>query len=122
MAWKDDPELQINAYRAKDKIFSDVYGRMYWDRTAPTITTRFLSISNGRFAHPEENRGISLREGALLQTFPRTYKFKGNSLASIARQIGNAVPPELAKRLAESIITNYNINQQQIARLICNNS
>lgn len=107
LAWKDDPELQINAYKGKDDYFSDVYGRMYWDRHAPTITTRFLSISNGRFAHPDEDRGLSIREGATLQSFPKTYTFKGKNLASIARQIGNAVPPELARRIGKTITDHH---------------
>ncbi|MFW6047120.1 MAG: DNA cytosine methyltransferase, partial [Candidatus Woesearchaeota archaeon] len=57
------------------------------------------------FGHPEEDRGLSLREGATLQTFPKTYKFKG-TFGSIAKQIGNAVPPELAKRIGKAIIEN----------------
>lgn len=103
-AWKDNKELQINAYEGRDNIFRDVYGRMYWDRPAPTITTRFNSFSNGRFGHPEENRAISLREGAVLQTFPKDYLFFGTSMSGIARQIGNAVPPELAKRIGQHLI------------------
>ncbi|MBL7960027.1 DNA cytosine methyltransferase [bacterium] len=105
LAWKNDSELQIDAYKGKDKMFSDIYGRMFWDKPAPTITTKFYSISNGRFGHPDENRGLSLREGATLQTFPRKYVFKGPSKTSIARQIGNAVPPELAKRIGIAIIS-----------------
>ena len=104
LSWKDDDDLQINAYRGKDDIFKDVYGRMYWNRPAPTITTRFNSISNGRFGHPKEDRGISLREGATLQTFPNSYKFYGSSIAIIARQIGNAVPVNLASALGKYII------------------
>ena len=107
LSWKDDPELQINAYRGKDNNFKDVYGRMFWDKPAPTITTRFNSLSNGRFGHPEEPRAISLREGAILQSFPKTYVFKGPNEASITRQIGNAVPPELAKRIGLIITGNY---------------
>lgn len=107
LSWKDDPELQINAYRGKDTVFKDVYGRMFWDKPAPTITTRFNSLSNGRFGHPEEPRAISLREGATLQTFPKTHIFGGSSEASIARLIGNAVPPELARRIGNSIRKNY---------------
>jgi DNA (cytosine-5)-methyltransferase 1 len=103
LAWKDDPELQINAYKDKDKTYKDTYGRMFWGKPAPTITTKFHSISNGRFAHPNEDRGISLREGATLQTFPKTYIFKGSGIGSIARQIGNAVPPELARRVGVAI-------------------
>lgn len=103
LAWKDDPELQINAYKDKDNTYKDTYGRMFWGKPSPTITTKFHSISNGRFAHPDEDRGISLREGATLQTFPKTYIFKGNGIGSIARQIGNAVPPELARRIGVTI-------------------
>jgi len=108
-AWSDDDQLQIAAYKGKDTIFRDVYGRMYWDRPAPTITTRFNSLSNGRFGHPDENRAISLREGATLQTFPKTFVFLGPNQNSLAKQIGNAVPPELARRIAHhlsSVITN----------------
>lgn len=98
-AWKDDETLQINAYNGRDNIFRDVYGRMYWDRSAPTITTRFNSFSNGRFGHPEEDRAISIREGATLQTFPKDFIFQGTNLNSLARQIGNAVPPALAEHI-----------------------
>jgi DNA (cytosine-5)-methyltransferase 1 len=78
--------------------YTDVYNRMYWNKPAPTITTRFNSLSNGRFGHPEEDRAISLREGALLQTFSADYNFFG-STADIAKYIGNAVPVELARIL-----------------------
>lgn len=105
-SWKDDPELQIDAYRGKDDIFRDVYGRMRWDQPASTITTRFNSLSNGRFGHPDEDRAISLREGATLQTFPVTYGFP-ESFPEAARQIGNAVPPVLAKRIGSRIVDHY---------------
>jgi DNA (cytosine-5)-methyltransferase 1 len=104
-AWRDDKDLQIPAYKGRDDIFRDVYGRMFWDKPAPTITTRFHSFSNGRFGHPAENRAISLREGATLQTFPKDFSFFGSSQGSIARQIGNAVPPELARRIGEHLIS-----------------
>ncbi len=105
-AWSDTEwQLPVYARHESDQRFgfNDVYGRMYWDRPAPTITTRFYSISNGRFAHPEQNRPISLREGATLQTFPPGYAFKAESIATIARLIGNAVPPELAKRIGRAV-------------------
>jgi len=105
--WKDDPELQIPTYKGKDEYFRNVYGRMFWDRPAPTITTKFHSLSNGRFGHPEENRAISLREGATLQTFPKDYKFFGSSIGSISRQIGNAVPPEFARRIGCAIVQSH---------------
>lgn len=79
----------------------DVYGRMFWDKPSPTITTKFRSISNGRFGHPEQNRAISLREGATLQSFPLKFTFYSSSEVAIARMIGNAVPPKMAKTIGE---------------------
>ena len=85
----------------------NVYGRMSWDDVAPTITARFDSFTRGLFGHPTQPRSISLCEGALLQTFPLDYNFKGSKI-EIARQIGNAVPPKLAKAIGESIIKYFN--------------
>jgi DNA (cytosine-5)-methyltransferase 1 len=104
-SWKDDAALQIPAYLGKDDIFRDVYGRMYWNRPAPTITTRFNSISNGRFGHPSQRRAISLREGATLQTFPKRYVFMARNEIGLARQIGNAVPPALGRRIGRHLIS-----------------
>lgn len=101
--WRNEKTLQLSCYASGEKKFSDTYGRMWWNRPAPTITTKFFSVSNGRFAHPEENRGLSLREGATLQTFPKYYKFFGTSTESIARMIGNAVPPDFAKLIGGQI-------------------
>ena len=81
----------------------NVYGRMAWDNVAPTITARFDSFTRGQFGHPEQLRSISLREGAMLQTFPEDFAFFGNKV-EIARQIGNAVPPQLAEALGRQII------------------
>lgn len=106
LSWKDDSELQIPAYKDKDHYYRSIYGRLYWHKPSTTITTRFIATSCGRFTHPEEDRGLSLREGATLQTFPKNYKFIGG-LVSVAKQIGNAVPPEMAKRIALSIKNNY---------------
>lgn len=103
LAWKDDDDLQLDCFKGKDHHFKDTFGRMFWNRPASTITTKFFSISNGRFAHPEENRAISIREGATLQTFPKNYIFKTSSMAETAKLIGNAVPPEYAKRLGKVI-------------------
>jgi DNA (cytosine-5)-methyltransferase 1 len=80
-----------------------VYGRMSPDRPAPTITARFDSFTRGKFGHPVEPRNITLREGARLQSFPDSFKFKGTQ-EEIAALIGNAVPPTLAQRLATEII------------------
>lgn len=103
-SWRDNPDLQIPAYVGKDKNFMDVYARMWWDRPAPTITTRFNSFSNGRFGHPDQDRALSLREGATLQTFPKRYHFICSNQAAKARLIGNAVPPALAERIGRHLI------------------
>lgn len=86
--------------------FGDVYTRIHPDRPSPTITTRFLSISNGRFGHFDENqaRGLSLREGAALQSFPDDYEFHGKGMDANARMIGNAVPPKLSEHLTEWLL------------------
>ncbi len=90
--------------RFKGKGFQDSYGRMEWDKPAPTVTTKFYSISNGRFGHPEQHRAISIREGASLQTFPYDYEFITESIGTAAKFIGNAVPPEFARRIGEAIV------------------
>lgn len=100
----NDPELQLKCFEGRDNAFKDTFGRLWWDKPSPTITTKFFSVSNGRFVHPEEDRALSIREGAVLQSFPKTYKFKGSSIASIARMIGNAVPPKYATALGKAII------------------
>ena len=86
--------------------FGDVYTRMHPDRPAPTLTTRFHSISNGRFGHYDEEqvRGLSLREGAILQSFDDEYVFYGESMDAIARMIGNAVPPKLSAYMAKWLV------------------
>ena len=86
--------------------FGDVYTRMRPDRPAPTITTRFHSVSNGRFGHYDERqvRGLSLREGAALQSFPDEYEFYGVGMDSIAKMIGNAVPPRLSAYMARWLL------------------
>jgi DNA (cytosine-5)-methyltransferase 1 len=99
--WKDN-SLQPACYRNHDG-HTDVYGRMHWDKPAPTITTRFVSYSNGRYGHPEQDRAISLREGATLQSFPEDFIFYSNSQGTVAKMIGNAVPPKLAEAIGKSI-------------------
>jgi len=104
LVWADT-ELQLETYKKHgSNSFRDVYGRMSWDKPAPTITTKFYSLSNGRFGHPEEDRALSLREGATLQTFPKAFVFKTKSMIQTAKIIGNAVPPKFAKRIGETII------------------
>jgi len=98
-------ELLADCHKIDSAIigYRNVYGRMAWDDVAPTITARFDSFTRGQFGHPDQPRSISLREGALLQTFPIDFNFSGTKV-DIARQIGNAVPPVLAEQIGESII------------------
>lgn len=89
------------------KGFSDVYGRLYWDQPAVTITARCRTPSCGRFLHPEQHRGLSVREAALLQGFPSDFMFEG-PFDDKYKQIGNAVPPLFSKYLAKHITTYIN--------------
>lgn len=107
LSFANDPKLQLNCFIGRDNSFKDTFGRLWWDKPAPTITTKFFSVSNGRFVHPDEHRALSIREGATLQSFPKTYKFFGTSHAGVSRLIGNAVPPEYAKRVGKAIINNH---------------
>ena len=104
--WK--PELVASCHKIESgKGYSSVYGRMIWDAPSPTITTQFYGFGNGRFGHPEQNRALSLREGALLQGFPRDYEFAAPGeriqFKKIGRMIGNAVPVTLAGAIARAV-------------------
>ena len=101
--WPERLRLELNCHQATGVGFSDVYGRMWWDRVAPTLTSRCNSLSNGRFGHPEQNRAISLREAAALQTFPDDYEFRGPK-NRIAQWIGNAVPVSFAEELGRTAL------------------
>lgn len=103
--WADDPELQLNCYKNYEG-HSDVYGRLYWERPSVTITTKFYSLSNGRYGHPEQDRALSLREGAVLQSFPNDYRFLAPSQGLNGKLIGNAVPPKMAEAIGRAIINN----------------
>jgi len=108
-SWLDwDKSLVADCHRkAGRKTYRSVYGRMSWDKPSPTITTQFVGFGNGRFGHPDQDRAISLREGALLQTFPKSYRFvePGNQVyyKHVARMIGNAVPVKLGEVIGKSI-------------------
>lgn len=108
--WRDWPEeLLLKCHKKESgKTYSSVYGRMSWDDIAPTITTQFTCYGTGRFGHPEQDRALTLREGALLQTFPSNYSFLNEDdpicFKSISRHIGNAVPPRLGEIVGQSII------------------
>ena len=95
--------MWLDCHKGTYSGHTDVYGRMHWDKPAPTLTGRCHSISNGRYGHPDQDRAISLREAASLQSFPEDYVFLGSN-KHIAMQIGNAVPVRLAQRLGEHIL------------------
>ena len=107
--WLDwDEELRAPCHqRSSGQTYKSVYARMEWDQPAPTITTQFYNFGTGRFGHPKQDRALSLREGALLQTFPEDYEFIDPSApASLTRlgiHIGNAVPVQLATVIGHSI-------------------
>ena len=100
-AWP--PNLHLACHANNHLGHTDVYGRMHWDRPAPALTGKCASISNGRYGHPEQNRAISLREAAALQSFPNKYKFFGYN-KNISTQIGNAVPVKFAEELGRHIL------------------
>ena len=108
--WRDwDRNLRAACHRKKSgKTYPSVYGRMTWDDPSPTMTTQYYGFGNGRFGHPDQDRAISLREGAVLQSFPKTYKFvpKGDPVCrkTIGRLIGNAVPVKLGAAIGQSIV------------------
>jgi len=107
--WRDwAPHLIANCHKVKTgKGYSSVYGRMEWDAPSPTITTQFFGFGNGRFGHPEQDRALSLREGALLQGFPKNYEFVAPGeriqFKKVGKLIGNAVPVKLAAAIATSV-------------------
>ena len=109
--WRDwSPVLRAPCHiKDSGRTYPSVYGRMEWDAPAPTITTQFNGFGNGRFGHPEQDRAISLREGALLQTFPKDYSFVPDGdpvrIAPLARLIGNAVPVRLGEAIGTSILS-----------------
>lgn len=109
--WNSDMIAECHK-KPKGKGYSSVYGRMLWEEPSPTITTQFYGFGNGRFGHPEQDRGISLREGAILQGFPKSYKFvdKGKPIfkKQIGKLIGNAVPVKLGEVIGMSFIKHVN--------------
>lgn len=99
--YKNAPELTPKCWINK-KGGTDLFGRLWWDRPSVTIRTEFFKPEKGRYLHPEKHRPITHREAARLQTFPDNFIFTG-SKAEVAKQIGNAVPPLLAKHIADTL-------------------
>jgi DNA (cytosine-5)-methyltransferase 1 len=108
-SWSEDLMLECHKKDSGKTYSGTVYGRMRWDEPSPTMTTQCVGLGNGRFGHPTQNRAISLREAAIFQTFPETYKFvepdKALVVAKVAKFIGNAVPVRLGSVIGKSIKT-----------------
>ena len=107
--WRDWPEaLKLECHkRETGASYAGVYGRMKWDEPSPTMTTQFIGYGSDRFGHPEQDRALTIREGAMLQSFPRDYEFVSPDepleLATVARMIGNAVPVMIGELIGKSI-------------------
>lgn len=108
----DWPERLKLKCHATHNGHTDVYGRLTWDAPSVTLTTKCTNISNGRFGHPSQDRALSIREAACLQTFPRNFVFMGNSLGEMAKQVGNAVPVELAKIIGQQFINQTELHNK----------
>ncbi len=108
--WKDWPqELVATCHtKASGRSYGGVYARMQWDKPSPTMTTQCFGYGNGRFGHPTQDRALTLREAAILQTFPKRYKFVPNDrkieFKPIGRMIGNAVPVKLGQIIGDSLV------------------
>ncbi len=106
--WSED--LQLDCHKKESgRSYGSIYGRMWWDKPSPTMTTLCTGIGNGRFGHPTHNRSITLREAALFQSFPEHYEFwppseKRVNRSAVSRMVGNAVPPRLAKALGKQLM------------------
>lgn len=108
--WRDWPKELVSACHARDtgSTYPSVYGRMEWDKPAPTMTTQCYGFGNGRFGHPQQDRAISLREAAMIQSFPKDYAFVPDgasiSFSMLGRMIGNAVPVLLGEYIGEILV------------------
>lgn len=108
--WRDwDISLRAKCHvKETGQTYPSVYGRMDWDAPAPTVTTQCFGFGNGRFGHPEQDRAITLREAAILQTFPRGYRFVADGspvrFSVMGRLIGNAVPVRIGEAIARSLV------------------
>lgn len=124
--WRQWPsEMKLACHQTEaGRTYPSVYGRMSWDQPSPTITTQFYGFGNGRFGHPEQDRAISLREGAILQSFPADFTFAPKerrlSFREIGRLIGNAVPPKLAQAIGLAIVSHLSrVGEAKLADHVC---
>ncbi len=121
--WRDWPEsLKASCHKKPTGVtYPSVYGRMEWDKVAPTITTQCFGYGNGRFGHPEQDRAISLREAAMPQTFPVDYAFVSEKdevkFNKMGKLIGNAVPVRLGEVIANTLLTHVQACGSYCSRL-----
>jgi len=123
-SWRDWPEdLKLVCHKTeKGSSYASVYGRMEWDAPSPTITTQYIGYGTGRFGHPDQDRALTIREGAIVQSFPVNYSFVRDDepvlMRNIARHIGNAVPPRLGEIIGLSILKH--LEKRKYVRRIVN--
>jgi len=119
--WEDDLVADCHK-KSSGKTYPSVYGRMVWNEPSPTLTTQFYGFGNGRFGHPEQDRAISLREGAILQSFPPDYRFTPPEepihKKTVGRLIGNAVPVKLGEVIGKSILEHVSEYETSPRRVI----
>ena len=108
--------LRLACHERQPDGYYDVYGAMQWDAPSPTITSGCTNASKGRFGHPDVPRPLTATEAALLQTFPRSYRFKGSGVESVARQIGNALPRRFAKVVGKTVFKQLSSNSGGTSR------
>lgn len=108
------PEITPDCWIRKTKGGTDLFGRLWWDKPAFTIRTEFYKPEKGRYLHPCEDRPITHREAARLQGFPDWFKFSGSKI-EVAKQIGNAVPPPLAARIADCVYDLLLLRERKLA-------
>ncbi len=119
--WHEWPSELVSGCHSQEtgKGYAAVYGRMTWDEPSPTITTQFYGFGSGRFGHPQQNRALSLREGAILQGFPKEYEFvepgRPVQFKKLGRMIGNAVPVVLARAIARTIAEHLSAHAREAA-------
>lgn len=106
-----DTSILLKCHQDNPNAHKDVFGRMSWDLPSPTLTCRCTDVYCGRFVHPEQDRGVSLREAAALQTFDDDYEFFGPSLLFLSTQIGNAVPVKFAEALGDVVLQAYPVER-----------
>ncbi|WP_298434714.1 DNA cytosine methyltransferase [uncultured Jannaschia sp.] len=118
--WRDWPEEIVAAChkRSTGSTYPSVYGRMEWDKPSPTMTTQCYGFGNGRFGHPEQDRAISLREAAMLQSFPKDYDLVAPGATInfnvLGRMIGNAVPVLLGEFIGEILVEHVRTHDDKL--------